>query len=85
MSLTKMKEVIFLEGLDCSKCYLMKPHAQKRAEANWYEFQVFRFDDTSVKEFDIQSVPMLILKEDWVVNQILDMDGIVNLISNQNK
>ena len=63
----------------------MKPHAQKRAEANWYEFQVFRFDDTSVKEFDIQSVPMLILKEDWVVNQILDMDGIVHLISNQNK
>ena len=77
------KEAIFIEGLDCSKCYLMKPHAQKRAEANWYEFQVFRFDDTSVKEFDIQSVPMLILKEDWVVNQILDMDGIVNLISNK--
>ena len=83
MSLTKMKEAIFIEGLDCSKCYLMKPHAQKRAETNWYEFQVFRFDDTSVKEFDIQSVPMLILKEDWVVNQILDMDGIVNLISNK--
>ena len=61
----------------------MKPHAQKRAEANWYEFQVFRFDDTSVKEFDIQSVPMLILKEDWIVNQILDMDGIVSLISNK--
>ena len=83
MSLTKMKEAIFIEGLDCSKCYLMKPHAQKRAEANWYEFQVFRFDDTSVKEFDIQSVPMLILKEDWVVNQILDIDWIVNLISNK--
>lgn len=78
-----MKEVIYIEGLDCSKCYLMKPHAQKRAEANWYELQVFRFDDTSVKEFDIQSVPMLILKEDWVVNQILDMDWIVALISNK--
>ena len=78
-----MKEAIFIEGLDCSKCYLMKPHAQKRAEANGYEFQTFRFDDTSVKEFDIQSVPMLILKEDWIVNQILDMDGIVSLISNK--
>lgn len=78
-----MKEAIYIEGLDCSKCYLMKPHAQKRAEANWYEFQVFRFDDASVKEFDIQSVPMLILKEDWIVNQILDMDGIVHLISNK--
>lgn len=80
-----MKEAIYIEGLDCSKCYLMKPHAQKRADANWYEFQVFRFDDTSVKEFDIQSVPMLIIKEGWVVNQILDMDWIVSLISNQNK
>jgi hypothetical protein len=29
-------------------------------------------------------VPMLILKEDWVVKEILDMDWIVNLISNQN-
>lgn len=81
----KMKEAIYIEWDSCSKCYLMKPHAQKRADANWYEFQVFRFDDTSVKEFDIQSVPMLIIKEGWVVNQILDMDGIVALISNQNK
>lgn len=80
-----MKEAIYIEWDSCSKCYLMKPHTQKRAEKNWYEFQTFRFDDASVKEFDIQSVPMLILKEDWVVNQILDMDWIVSLISNQNK
>ena len=78
------KEAVFIEWEACSKCYLMKPHAQKRAEANGYEFQTFRFDDTSVKEFDIQSVPMLILKEDWVVKDIRDMDGIVALISNQN-
>lgn len=76
-----MKEAIFIEWDSCSKCYLMKPHAQKRAEENWYEFQTFRFDDASVKEFNIQSVPMLILREDWVVKEILDMDGIVNLIS----
>jgi hypothetical protein len=74
-------EAIYIEGLDCSKCHLMKPHAQKRAEENWYEFQTFRFDEASVKEFNVQSVPMLILKEDWVVKEILDMDGIVNLIS----
>lgn len=80
----KMKEAIYVEWEDCSKCYLMKPHAQKRADNNWYEFQTFRFDDTSVKEFDIQSVPMFILKDDWAVNQILDMDWIVSLISNQN-
>ena len=78
-----MKEAIYIEGLDCSKCYLMKPHTQKRAEENWYEFQTFRFDDTSVKEFDIQSVPMLILKEWWEVKEILDMDGIVNLLSSK--
>lgn len=81
----KMKEAIYIEWDSCSKCYLMKPHAQKRAEENWYEFQTFRFDDTSVKEFNVQSVPMLILKEDWVVKDILDMDWIVNLISNQHK
>ena len=82
-SRNNMKETIFIEGLDCSKCYLMKPHAQKRAEENGYEFQTFRFDDASVKEFNIQSVPMLILREDWVVKDILDMDGIVSLLSSK--
>lgn len=79
-----MKEAIFIEWESCSKCHMMKPHAQKRANENWYEFQNFRFDDASVSEFQVESVPMLILKEDWVVTQILDMDGIVALISNQN-
>ena len=78
-----MKETIFIEWDSCSKCYLMKPHAQKRAEENGYEFQTFRFDDASVKEFNIQSVPMLILREDWVVKEILDMDGIVSLLSSK--
>ena len=78
-----MKEAIFIEWEACSKCHLMKPHAQKRAEDNWYEFQVFRFDDISVKEFDVQSVPMLVLRTDDAQN-ILDMDGIVALISNNN-
>lgn len=79
----KMKEAIFIEWDSCVKCHMMKPHAQKRAEDNWYEFQTFRFDDASVKEFDVQAVPMLVLREDWVVKKILDMDGIVNLISNK--
>lgn len=80
----QMNEAIFIEWEACSKCYLMKPHAQKRAEQNGYDFQNFKFDDASVKEFNVESVPMLILKEDWVVKKILDMDWIVNLISNQN-
>ena len=76
-----MKEAIYVEWEACSKCYLMKPHAKKRSEENGYEFQNFLFSDVSLQEFDIQSVPMLILKEDWAVDQILDVDGIVNLIS----
>lgn len=79
----KMKEAIFIEGSDCSKCMMMKPHAQRYCEDNWYEFQTFRFDDASVSEFKVESVPMLVLREDWVVKEILDMDGIVNLISNK--
>lgn len=78
-----MKEAIFIEWDSCAKCYLMKPHCQKRAENNWYEFQAFRFDDASVSEFNIESVPMLVLREDWVVTQILNDDWIVNLISNK--
>lgn len=79
-----MNEAVFIEWEACSKCYMMKPHAQKRAEQNGYEFQNFLFSDVSVKEFQIESVPMLILKENWVVKEILDMDWIVALISNQN-
>ena len=78
-----MKEAIFIEGEACSKCHMMKPHAEKRAEDNWYEFQTFRFDDASVEEFNVQAVPMLILKEDGEVKEILNEEWIVNLISNQ--
>ena len=77
-----MKEAIYIEWESCSKCYMMKPHAKRRAEDNWYEFQNFLFSDVNVKEFQIDSVPMLVLREDWVVNQILNEEGIVNLISN---
>lgn len=78
-----MKEAIFIEWDSCVKCNMMKPHAKKRAENNWYEFQVFRFDDANVKEFQIDSVPMLVLREDWIVKDVLDMESIVHLISNK--
>lgn len=77
-----MKEAIYIEWESCSKCYMMKPHAKKRSEENWYEFQTFRFDDESVKEFDIQAVPMLVIREEWVVKDIYNEEGIVSLISN---
>lgn len=78
-----MKEAIFIEWEACSKCHMMKPHAQKRAENNWYTFQTFRFDDENIKQFEVQSVPMLVLREDWVVKDILNEEWIVNLISNK--
>lgn len=78
-----MKEAIYIEWESCSKCMMMKPHVQKWCEENWYEFQTFRFDDVAVKEFDIQAVPMLVLRENGVVNQILNDDWIVHLISNK--
>lgn len=78
-----MKEAIFIEWDSCAKCHMMKPHAQKRAENNWYEFQTFRFDDASVSEFQIDSVPMMVLKEDWEVKEVLNGEWIVHLISNK--
>ena len=78
-----MKEAIFIEWIDCSKCVMIKPYAEKRAKENNYTFQVFRFDNENVKEFQIESVPMLVIREEWVVNQVLDMEGIVALVSNQ--
>lgn len=80
-----MKEAIFIEWESCSKCHMMKPHVKKRADENEYEFQVFRFDDANVKEFQIDSVPMLIIKENGIVEWILKEEDIVNLISNSNK
>jgi hypothetical protein len=76
-----MKEAIYIEWDSCSKCYMMKPHVQKRCDDNWYEFQAVRFDDESIKQFDVQAVPMLVLRIDWNVDKILNDDWIVNLIS----
>ena len=78
-----MKEAIYIEWESCSKCMMMKPHVQKWCEENWYEFQVVRFDDTSVKEFDVQAVPMLVFRWDGVVSEILNEEQIVHLISNK--
>ena len=78
-----MKEAIYIMGNDCSKCHLLHPHVVERATVNGYSLQEFLFDDENVKEFQVESVPMLVLKTDWVVDQILDMDWIVHLISNK--
>jgi len=79
----QMKEAIFIEGDGCYRCRSIKPVIEKRAKENWYEFQVFRFDDVAVKEFDIQAVPMLVFRQDGVVSEILNEEQIVNLVSNK--
>ena len=83
-SVTKnqMREAIYIEWENCSKCMMTKPHVQKWCEENWYEFQAVKFDDVSVKEFDIQSVPMLVLRTDDM-QDILNEERIVHLISNK--
>lgn len=80
-----MKEAIYIMGNDCSKCHLLHPHVVERATVNGYSLQEFLFDDENVKEFQIDSVPMLVLREDGVVTAILDYEEIVNFISNQKK
>ena len=76
-----MREAMYIEWESCSKCYVMKPHVQKWADENWYEFQNFLFSDIWMSEFKIESVPMLVLKEDGAVKQILNEEWIVNLLS----
>ena len=82
---TPMKEAIYIMGNDCSKCHLLHPHVVERATVNGYSLQEFLFDDENVKEFKIESVPMLVLREDGVVTAILDYEEIVQFISNQKK
>ena len=78
-----MKELIYIEWDSCPRCSFLKPFVEKRAKENWYTFQIFRFDDASVKEFNVEAVPMLIFRWDWVVSEILWEEQIVTLISNQ--
>lgn len=76
-----MKEALYIEWDNCPKCMMMKPHVKKRSDENWYEFQPFIFSDVAVETFKIDSVPMLVLRVDGIVEQILNEEWIVNLIS----
>ena len=73
-----MKEVVFIYWEDCSKCHQIKPHVEKWADANGYKFQAVQYADSWL---EITSIPMMqVLDEKG--EQILDMEGIVNFISN---
>lgn len=78
-----MKEAIYIMGDSCTKCHLIKPHIVKWATINGYSLQEVLFDDENVKQFNVEAVPMLVLREDWEVKEILNEEWIVNLLSNQ--
>ena len=74
-----MKEFIFIYGEDCSKCHQLMPHCEKRADENGYKFKGIRYADSWL---EISSIPMAQVITNGE-EEILDFDGIVNLISNQ--
>lgn len=80
-----MREAIYILGNDCSKCHLIKPHVVARATRNGVSLQEMVFDDENAKEFQIDSVPMLVIKEEGVVKEILNEQWIINLVSNPNR
>lgn len=74
-----MKEFIFIYGEDCAKCHQLKPHCKKWADEHWYKFKEMQYAESGL---EITSLPMaqLINKNG---EMILDMEAIVNLISNK--
>ena len=73
-----MREIVFIYWPDCARCHQIKPHVEKWASKNGYKFQEVQYADCGL---EISSIPMMqVLDENG--EQILDMDGIVNFISN---
>lgn len=73
------REVVYIYWEDCAKCHTLKPHVEKWAEKNKYNFQAVKYADSGM---EITSIPMMqVIDEEG--ERILDYDGIVNLLSNQ--
>ena len=78
VSKSNMKEFIYIYGEDCPKCHQLKPHVEMWCSKNWYTFKAMQYADSWL---EISSIPMAqIIDENW--EQILDMEWIVNFISN---
>jgi len=73
------KEVVFIYGEDCSKCHQIRPHVEKWASNNGYNFQAVKYDES---ELQVASIPILQVIEDGK-ESIYDFDGIVALLSNK--
>ena len=73
-----MKELTYIEWKDCARCAQIKPHVKKWCEKNWIKFQTMAYADSWL---EISSIPTAIY-DNWEDTEILDLDWIVNLLSN---
>ena len=76
-----MKEYIYIYGEDCSKCHMVKPYVEKRATENGIELHEYKFTELDQEQFQITSIPTLIIKE-WDEQQVLQYEEIISLITN---
>lgn len=72
-----MKEVVFIYGEDCSKCHQIRPHIEKWAGENGYNFQAVKYVESKL---EVASIPILQVIDEGK-ESIYDFDGMVDLIS----
>lgn len=72
-----MKELTYVWTKDCAKCHTIKPHVKKRCEKNKVNFVEMEYADSWL---ELSSVPTAIY-DDWENTEILDLEGIVGLLS----
>lgn len=76
-----MKELAFIYWPDCAKCHTARPRVEKWCEKNWYRFVAMQYADSWL---ELTSIPTAIIDNgEWT--EILDFEGIVNLIANSHK
>ena len=76
-----MKELVYVYGEDCAKCHTARPRVEKWCSKNWYKFLPMKYADSWL---EISSIPTAILDR-GDDKEILDFEGIMNLISNSDK
>ena len=74
-----MKELVYVYGPDCSRCHTLKPHVEKRCDEHKYTFKEMTYADSW---FEVESIPTAQVVDEQG-ERILDIEWIVDLISNQ--
>lgn len=72
-----MKEIVFIYGDDCSKCHQIRPHVEKWASNNGYNFQAVKYAGSWL---EITSIPTMQVIEDGG-EQILNFEWIIDFIT----